>query len=186
MKRQVLLCLTATLLAACSSFPAGQQTPVPANLSAAPSERFAFALGARGVQIYECRVTDGKAAWAFVAPQAELFDANGRKVGTHYAGPTWEMADGSRIVGTVKARADAPASAQAIPWLLLDARSTGTAGRFASTTSIQRVNTVGGVAPATGCTAADAGRREQVPYTADYSYFAPAVSLAPVKSGSSY
>jgi hypothetical protein len=80
--------------------------------------------------------------------------------------------DGSKIVGKVKGRADAPA-AGAIPWLLLGTTSEGSGGQLAPVRSIQRVNTVGGVAPAQGCSShADVGQQARVPYTADYIYFA--------------
>jgi hypothetical protein len=128
---------------------------------------------AKGVQIYECRGAKAGAAayeWAFVAPDAELFDARGNAIGRHGAGPYWAAADGSRIVGAVKARADAPA-ADAIPWLLLAARAEGPAGAFSKVTSIQRVNTVGGTAPATGCAAATVGAVARAPYTAEYYFF---------------
>jgi len=61
-------------------------------------------VAARGVQIYECRVRKDAGAgyeWAFVAPEAELFDAKGNAIGRHGAGPTWQATDGSRIVGTL-------------------------------------------------------------------------------------
>jgi hypothetical protein len=71
----------------------------------------------------------------------------------------------------VKARADAP-QAGAIPWLLLTTTSQGGAGVLAAVTSIQRVQTVGGTAPASGCAApADLGKEARVPYTAQYLYF---------------
>jgi len=130
---------------------------------------------AQGVQIYECRAkTDpaGGYEWAFVAPEADLFDARGNKIGKHYAGPHWESTDGSKILGTVKERANAPTS-DAIPWLLLAAKSVGPAGSFSKVTSIQRVNTAGGVAPATGCSQADAGKPARIDYTADYYFFTP-------------
>jgi hypothetical protein len=71
----------------------------------------------------------------------------------------------------VKTRAGAPA-ADAIPWLLLTARSVGGAGSFAKVTSIQRINTVGGIAPASGCDVHTLGRTARVPYSADYVLFA--------------
>jgi len=70
--------------------------------------------------------------------------------------PHWEATDGSKILGAVKERADAP-MADAIPWLLLSAKSVGSEGSFSKVTSIQRVNTVGGVAPKAGCSQATAG-----------------------------
>jgi hypothetical protein len=163
----------AALLAACAA-PLPVRAPMAAPASLQPAgERAAFTLGAVGVQIYESKTAADKPApaWAFVAPQAELSDVSGTKAGTHGAGPFWQAADGSRVVGTVRARADAPA-AGAIPWLLLATRAEGAAGRFTPVTSIQRINTAGGVAPAQGCAGAgDLGQRVQLPYTADYVFF---------------
>jgi len=110
--------------------------------------------------------------WAFVAPQAELFDARGNRIGQHGAGPYWQAADGSRTLGTAKARADAP-SADAIPWLLLAARPDGPAGTFSTITSVQRVNTVGGKAPTGGCSASNRGATARVGYSADYHFYRP-------------
>jgi hypothetical protein len=127
---------------------------------------------ARGVQIYECRTKKDQAdayAWAFVAPEADLFDTSGKKIGKHYAGPHWESTDGSKVAGTVKERADAP-QADAIPWLLLVTKSVGAEGSFSKITGIQRVNTVGGVEPKTACSQSTVGTTARVPYTADY-YF---------------
>ncbi len=136
-------------------------------------ESLRFALDARGVQVYECRVerTSGRPAWAFVAPEAELLDKHGHAAGTHGAGPVWQAPDGSRVMGTVTRRADAP-DPNAIPWLLLTARSTGMPGRFSEVTSIQRLRTQGGLAPATGCDDAAIGRTARVPYAAEYRFFA--------------
>jgi len=61
--------------------------------------------------------------------------------------------------------------ANAIPWLLLAARSVGPEGSFSKVTSIQRVNTVGGVAPTAGCSRATAGTPARINYTADYYFF---------------
>jgi Protein of unknown function (DUF3455) len=137
---------------------------VPEKLRPAGNESLSMIVPAKGDQIYECR----DAKWVFVAPEAELFDAAGKKIGRHYAGPHWEAADGSRIVGAVRERADAP-TAGAIPWLLLSAKSVGPEGAFSKVTSIQRVATKGGVAPAGDCS--QAGAKARVPYTADYYFF---------------
>jgi ribosomal protein S12 methylthiotransferase accessory factor YcaO len=165
------------LLVACASSPPA--LVVPANLAAPAGERKAFEHFARGVQIYRC--TAGAAAgaapsWAFVAPQAELFAsaASNTVLGTHGAGPFWQANDGSRVQGQVKARADAPA-AGAIPWLLLATTPNAVPGLMAPVSSIQRVSTVAGVAPAQGCAAAvDVGKEARVPYTAVYVYFVKA------------
>jgi len=146
---------------------------VPDKLKPGANESLELIVSAKGVQIYECRAKKDQAAeheWAFVAPEADLFDARGNKAGRHYAGPHWESTDGSKIVGSVKERADAPA-ADAIPWLLLAAKSVGPAGSFSKVTSIQRLNTVGGTAPRVGCSQAAAGTRARIDYTADYYFF---------------
>jgi hypothetical protein len=158
------------LAAACASTLATAQ--VPDKLKPSASETLAMPLAARGVQIYECRATkDGYGyEWAFVAPEAELFDAKGTKVGKHYAGPHWEANDGSKVVGAAKERADAP-KAGAIPWLLLTTKSDGPDGSFSKVTSVQRLNTAGGVAPTSACGQANAGEKARVPYTADYYLF---------------
>lgn len=168
------LYVLALLLGGCAG-PQLSTSPVavPDRLKPAAKESMAMVVPAKGVQIYECRARKDAVAgyeWAFVGPEAELFDAHGKRIGRHYGGPHWEAADGSKIVGTLKERADAPA-AEAIPWLLLGAKSVGPEGAFSKVTSIQRVNTVGGVAPRGGCSQATAGTPARVAYTADYYFF---------------
>jgi len=128
---------------------------------------------ATGVQIYECsasKTDPTRFEWAFKAPQADLLDGSGRKIGKHYAGPSWESNDGSKVIGEVKARDDGPA-ASAIPWLLLSAKSTSGNGVFGRTQGIQRLYTVGGKAPADGCNRARLGRETRVPYKATYYFY---------------
>ena len=137
-RAQVAALLLALLVAAC----AGPQAPtskvtVPDKLKPGPNESLMMVVPARGVQIYECRARTDQAGmydWAFVAPEADLFDARGRPIGRHYAGPHWEATDGSKILGTVKDRADAPVVG-AIPWLLLAAKSVGPEGSFSKVTA---------------------------------------------------
>ena len=173
----ILAALCAGLLSACatsqSAGPAEAVKPVPAALKPADSERVAFTWHAIGSQVYECRAAEkGGWAWVFVAPEADLFNQRDEKVGTHGAGPHWAALDGSKTVGTVKARADGARAAD-IPLLLLSAKSAGVAGKMAGVTSVQRLNTEGGNAPAKGCEAqADAGKRIKEGYTADYVFFA--------------
>jgi hypothetical protein len=163
--------LIASSLALVATGVAAQDTLiVPDNLRGSAKESLALVVPARGVQIYECRAKNdpyGAYEWTFVAPEADLFDAKGNKIGAHYAGPRWEAADGSTIEGKVKERANAPRTG-AIPWLLLATKSVGAEGSFSKVTSIQRVNTAGGVTPGTGCYQATVGTTARVPYTADY------------------
>jgi Protein of unknown function (DUF3455) len=173
-KSKVTVFLLMFLFAACASLqPPTPMVKVPDKLKPGPNESLAMIVAAKGVQIYECRARKdqvGGYEWAFVAPEADLFDARGNRIGRHYAGPHWESTDGSKILGTVKEQVDAPV-ANAIPWLLLAAKSVGSEGSFSKVTSIQRVNTVGGVAPRAGCSQATAGTRARINYTADYYFF---------------
>jgi len=159
----------ALLLAGCA-YPV---VDVPDKLKPGPNESLAMIAHARGVQIYECRAGKDRAGeyqWTFVAPEADLFDVRGTRIGRHYAGPHWESTDGSKILGTPKARVDAPL-ADSIPWLLLSAKSVGSNGELSGVTSIQRVSTAGGIAPDSGCSHAAAGRTARADYTADYYFF---------------
>ena len=164
--------LAAVLAAGCASTQSASSI-IPEQLNPGAKESMTLIVPAKGVQIYECRANKdqpGQYQWAFVAPEADLFDVRGVKIGHHYAGPHWESNDGSRIAGTVKQRADAP-QADAIPWLLLAAKSVGASGAFDKVTSIQRVNTVGGMAPKDGCSRNTLGATGRVDYTADYYFF---------------
>ena len=162
------------LVAGCESTQAPRSAAEALDkLRPGANETLAMIVPAKGVQIYECRAEKDQAGgyeWAFVATEADLFDASGKKIGLHYAGPHWESADGSKIVGSTKERADAPA-AGAIPWLLLTAKSVGPEGSFGKVTSVQRVNTAGGMAPKGGCLRAELGMRVRVGYSADYYFF---------------
>jgi hypothetical protein len=157
------------VLTGCTSLPQ-PHVLVPDSLKPGVGEKLALVVAAKGVQIYECRASKagGKPDWAFVAPEADLYDADGKRIGRHYAGPHWEAADGSKVVGSVKARAEAQSGGD-IPWLLLDAKSVGRDGVFSKVTSIQRVATVGGIAPGREC--GEPGAKARIGYTADYYFF---------------
>lgn len=169
MKHLASLFLGALLLAGATA--AAQ--PVPEALKPSGDQERAFTLHATGYQIYEVRATKEDPArfeWAFVAPEAELTDASGAKVGRHYGGPTWEGLDGSKVQGEVRAK-DTSRSAGSIPWLLLAARTPMGPGLFAQVTYIQRLDTSGGAAPAPSPTAGQVGQILKVPYRATYAFF---------------
>ncbi|WP_326535723.1 DUF3455 domain-containing protein [Pseudorhodoferax sp.] len=164
-QRGVLAAGLAATLAGCASRPSAIDVPA--------AEKLLMTVAALGVQTYECRATAGGApAWTFVAPQAELFDSAGRRIGQHRAGPSWQHEDGSGFTGTVRARMDAPQPG-AIPWLLLAAQPQGPAGVFSRVRHVQRVDTVAGQAPADGCSAAALGTRVHMAYRANYRLTAP-------------
>jgi len=160
----------AALLASCATGNIGAPPPVADALRPPSSQTLALGANARGVQICRCAQAKDSARveWAFVAPEAELFDGAGNRIGKHYAGPTWEANDGSKVVAAVKA-SDAGPDANAIPWLLLVSKSNSGSGSFAHVQSIQRVSTSGGKAPAGSCS--PAGQELRVPYTAVYYFY---------------
>jgi hypothetical protein len=150
--------------------PGAAAQGVPVALAAPAGQTQVLVLQARGVQIYVGQAVKGDPArceWVFKAPEADLFNAQGRPAGRHYAGPTWEAPDGSKVVGEVKAK-DTSRSAGSIPWLLLSAKANSGPGVFSRVTSIQRLDTSGGAAPAG---AAEAGKEVRVAYTATYVFF---------------
>lgn len=140
------------------------QTPETIAVS---GETLVAVVHAEGAQIYEC-VADasGKNIWQFREPIATLF-ANGKTVGRHYAGPSWELTDGSKVSAKVAGRAPG-ATPNDIPLLKLDASSQGVLGRLADVTTIQRLKTKGGALEGP-CDAA--GMFMSVPYAADYTFF---------------
>jgi hypothetical protein len=140
------------------------------GLEVPDGNKVSFQTYAAGVQIYAATpspMSPTGFTWAFQAPEAVLFDADGSIVGIHYAGPTWETESGSKVVGMVSARDTVTPGA--IQWLLLDAVSTDGPGVLERTTHIHRVNTEGGLAPATLPTGA--GEEARVPYTAEYFFY---------------
>lgn len=169
----ILTAAAGVLFVADAAADSGTASAVPESLKAPANEVPSLETQATGVQIYECSASKADPArfeWAFKAPEADLLDGLGEKIGKHYAGPTWESNDGSRVVGEVKAK-DAGPDAGAIPWLLLAAKSTSGKGVFSQTLSVQRLYTVGGKAPADGCDQARAGKEARVPYRARYIFF---------------
>jgi hypothetical protein len=158
--------------------PSVQKPAVPDSIQAPAGEELAFMARATGYQIYVCRPdAQGKPAWTLKAPEAELFDEQGNSIGRHFGGPTWELNDGSQITGKMAAKADAP-DPKAIPWLLVTVTGHSGSGKLSGVTSIQRVNTVAGLAPeslapaAQECTAQSGEVEFRSSYSADYYFYA--------------
>jgi len=138
---------------------------------------------ATGTQNYGCLATapSGDAgtattyAWTLTGPEADLSDCMAKKIATHFAtdagAPEWLTTDGTFVIGKKAAASTPDGGAGAIPWLLVQTTSHGGSGTLAKTLYIQRVNTTGGKAPATGCDAPTVGTTTKVSYTADYYFF---------------
>jgi hypothetical protein len=161
---------TASLRTSANAAPA--PPAVPADI-AVPDGNKLFLVGhATGVQIYSCTSTSTGFAWQLVAPKATLYDDHGKVIATHFGGPTWQATDGSSVVG--KRDRQVTVDPSAIAWLRLSASSVSAGAdgaRLAGTTWIQRIDTTGGLAPATGCDALSAGSVREVQYTADYTFW---------------
>ena len=141
------------------------ETPLP-DAIAAPGETIVLTVHAEGAQVYECKIGgDGKPAWAFREPIATLL-VDGKTVGRHYAGPSWEHSDGSAVVG--KLAASAPGATPGdIPWLKLDVVSHRGTGILSGVTTVLRIDTHGGKLDG-ACDTAGAFR--SVSYSADYVF----------------
>jgi hypothetical protein len=177
--------LTGLVASAAAQAPPTAAEDVPANLVPPSGSILLFELDARGVQVYTCKADpDDSTApvWALKGPEAELLNARGEVVGSHFAGPTWQVLDGSAVVGQVLERADAP-EAGAIPWLLLEAKEHAGSGVFSMITHVQRLDTVGGTAPTEGCNENHVGEEVRVPYEATYAFFYPFYPTVPATSG---
>jgi len=173
--------LCASLLSGCVGRHRNHQTQqesldipnAPMALHAQPGQVLKMEAKGTGVQIYTCGIDKNDAskyAWIFKAPEADLVDARGKIIGKHYAGPTWEASDGSKVVGQVKA-SSSESDPKSIPSLLLNAVSNSGTGVFAKTTSIQRLFPVSGKAPADGCDQDHLGKEVRVTYTAQYYFY---------------
>ena len=125
---------------------------------------------AQGAQIYQCALKQGEYTWETLAPDAKLFDDEGKIVGNHTAGPVWEYKEGSRVVGRVVNKVD-KAPDTAISWLLVEVVSHQGDGLFSGVDFINRINTHGGLPPTSGCNANHLGGEKRVAYTADYIFY---------------
>ena len=146
--------------------------PCPALPPPPSSEQLLLQVHARGDQIYTCKSDGAQFTWTLKAPDAQLFDKHGKPFGKHFLGPSWEANDGSRVTGKAVANAPSP-NADSIPCLQINILSHDGNGVLSHATTIQRVKTKGGKAPASGCNASHVGQEVRVPYSADYRFYAP-------------
>jgi hypothetical protein len=123
-------------------------------------------LQAAGAQIYVCtKSAAGALNWTFREPVASLLE-EGKTVGRHFVGPTWEFVDGSRVVGELVSKAPGT-TAKDIPWLKLSVKEPPKSGLVAGATLILRIDTKGGVFEG-ACS--NEGELHPEPYTATYIF----------------
>ncbi len=159
-----LFAIALAFLSVVSAVPGAWAAEIPEAI-AASGQTIVLQAHAVGAQIYECKAdAAGKATWQFREPIASLF-LDGKTVGRHYAGPSWEV-QGSTVVG--KAAGKAPgANAKDIPWLRLDAVGQSGEGPLKGVSTVQRINTDGGNLEGP-CDKVGELRAE--PYSADYIF----------------
>ena len=163
-----MLLVTATVAPIFSA--AAQQ--VPQQLQPPAGQQLVLQLHAKGYQVYTCKEGVEQYEWVLKAPDAQLFDKDGKPFGKHFAGPSWEANDGSRVTGSAAASVPSP-DASSIPWLLVQVVGHEGTGVLSRAAFIQRLNTKGGKAPSSGCDEGHAGQELRVPYSADYVFYAP-------------
>ena len=148
--------------------------PVPDDLRPSADLHVVLVGHATGEQIYTCKASsgDGQFAWTLSGPEATLTDSTGKEIAKHFAGPTWRSTDGSQV--KAKMISQTSPDPDSIPWLLLVAVDHSGTGIMTDVRDIQRLNTRGGKAPATGCDTQHPGDTARVDYTADYYFYAPA------------
>jgi hypothetical protein len=146
---------------------------VPAEVNPPADATLVAGMPATGVQIYVCAApaAGGAPAWTLKAPHANLVQGQ-RLAAIHFAGPSWQALDGSLVTATRAGSAPAP-DGTSIPWLSLQAATNVGAGLFADVTFIQRLETEGGAAPATGCDADHLNAQVLIPYRANYFFYHP-------------
>ena len=163
---------------------------VPSNLTVEAGNVPYLQTRAYGTQNYICLPSDKGVAWKLFGPQASLYPGDSPfQIATHFLSPnpeeegmpraTWQHShDGSAVWAKAVQPSTDPnfVAPGAIPWLLLvkvgTAEGTAAGSLLAQTTFIHRINTAGGVAPATGCTIkSQIGATALVPYSTDYFFY---------------
>jgi Protein of unknown function (DUF3455) len=164
------LLFASPLLAQYSTQP--EQEAIPPALQPPVNEKLILQLHGTGDQIYSCKSEGGLFSWTLKAPDAQLSDIKGQPFGKHFAGPTWQSNDGSRVTGKLAASVDSP-DVESIPWLLLKVVTHPGSGTISRASTIQRLHTQGGKAPSDGCDSDHVAQEVRVPYSADYLFYAP-------------
>jgi hypothetical protein len=165
--------LLTAIVAASAIFAGGTGAQeIPRQLQAPADQKLLLQVHAKGDQVYSCKGDGGNFAWALKAPDAQLTDKDGKPFGKHFAGPSWEANDGSRVTGKAAVNVPSP-DADSVPWLLVTVVSHDGNGVLSRASSIQRINTKGGKAPASGCDATHVGQEVRAPYSADYLFYGP-------------
>jgi hypothetical protein len=150
---------------------------IPDSLKVPEGNRLVADGFARGVQIYQVKrsATDPNVfTWVNIAPFATLYTKPDftDQMANHFAGPSWEITKGHNKGQTVvgKRIVGITPDATAVQWLLLQAVDSLSSANN-KITFVQRLFTVGGLAPTTGADEAHLGQLDSIPYTARYLFY---------------
>jgi hypothetical protein len=158
----------------CAAILLAAKAPIQAQSAiVAPNTAIVATFHAEGAQIYECKLSAGNEpsssgrtlTWQFREPIATII-VSGKSIGRHYAGPNWDHIDGSGVEGRTVASAPG-ATSKDIPWLKIEVIDHRGSGILSDVTTVQRINTKGGVAQGS---CRSAGDYLSVPYSADYVF----------------
>ena len=194
MNRSTRIRLYAAALAAfaltASGAPAHAAQPVeapavPSTLEVPEGNRPWLVAHAIGTQNQVClpRANGAGLGWTFYGPIATLYNDQDEQILTHFLSPnpdqggaaraTWQHSRDASAVWAVTHVDPVTVDPTAIPWLLLrvvgDEPGLDGGDKLSVTTFIQRINTVGGVAPSGDC--APLGAKLFVPYETDYVFY---------------
>jgi hypothetical protein len=153
--------IVALVLAVVCMAPGSIAQTAKESIDVPPHSRLLLRAIGSGDQVYGC--VNG--SWVLKAPDAKLLDQEGSVIGRHFAGPTWQLNDGSWVKGKAVSKQVAP-DVTGVPWLLLE--SVDGTGRLRAVRFIQRTETHGGNAPDGSCSQ---GATLRVPYKATYSFY---------------
>lgn len=153
-----------------------KEIEIPAAISIPNADKYdcVVKVVGKGYQIYQVQETtpgSGVYQWVFIAPEANLYNKESIKVGAHAAGPIWRDLSGNTIGAVKEASVSSPDAVHNIPWLRLKVNIPTLAGMFSQALYIQRLATVGGVAPLTAATKDNIGQQVKVPYLALYAFY---------------
>lgn len=174
---------------------------VPGTLKPLDGNEAFLIAHAFGSQDYVCAASGSGVAFVLTTPEAVLFNNPAHRVINHFFSvnpneggtirATWQSTwNSSGFWGKVDATATFATdpdfvAPDAIAWVLLSRagvlEGSGNGDNLAVTSFVQRVNTVGGLAPSVGCNSLDdLGTKAFVPYEADYVFFTNPTAAAAV------
>ncbi|MFD9734770.1 DUF3455 domain-containing protein [Umezawaea sp. NPDC059074] len=143
------------------------EVEAPAAVKVPDGNKLVGKYQASGVQAYTCAA----GTWKLLEPDAILVTKDSKPIILHTRGPVWvSTVDGSAVEAAAVdgAKVDHP---DAIPEILLKAKTVRGDGLLGKVTYVQRLDTKGGVAPTGTC---QPNVQQSAPYSALYTFYTSA------------